>query len=400
MKKILLTIVTLFVGVQLSAQCETIFFSEYVEGNGNLKGLEIYNPTNDVVDLSNYWICRYSNGANVVKDTVRLVGMLSSGDVFVVSNGQLLLDNSQGFDSPAGDPAFQAITDQLDTLYSAVCYFNGNDVITLEVAGSTHSLPSEYIDIIGKIGDNPGSGQGEGWQSADGISTVDHTLIRKPNISAGTGFTSSNFDPSEEWIGIPRNTISNIGRHDSECQISSCVAPTLEFYTWCVDSLSFTVRMETIIPAGGDFTFTITDNQGSEAVTWNPDEPVQDFGYYPVSDGVAVVYVTNDQTGGCFASSVTLDRDFADCSFLGIEEVINSKLISVQPNPASSFVNVQSADRIATIELFDLSGRLVNTISVNELQATINVQDYETGIYLMVIQHEDGRAFSDRLIIR
>ncbi|HIF15277.1 MAG TPA: lamin tail domain-containing protein [Bacteroidetes bacterium] len=42
------------------AQCTDLFFSEYVEGTHNNKALEIFNPTNDSIDLSNYRIIRYS----------------------------------------------------------------------------------------------------------------------------------------------------------------------------------------------------------------------------------------------------------------------------------------------------------------------------------------------------
>ena len=35
-----------------------LFFSEYVEGWANNKALEIYNPTPNTIDLSNYSISR------------------------------------------------------------------------------------------------------------------------------------------------------------------------------------------------------------------------------------------------------------------------------------------------------------------------------------------------------
>ena len=39
-----------------------IYFSEYVEGFDNNKALEIYNPTANAIDLSEYSISRYANG--------------------------------------------------------------------------------------------------------------------------------------------------------------------------------------------------------------------------------------------------------------------------------------------------------------------------------------------------
>ena len=42
-------------------QAENLFFSEYGEGSGNNKYFEIYNPTSDTVDLTNYAFARVSN---------------------------------------------------------------------------------------------------------------------------------------------------------------------------------------------------------------------------------------------------------------------------------------------------------------------------------------------------
>ena len=43
--------------------CNDLFISEYVEGWSNNKALEIYNPTDEAIDLSAYMVIRYSNGS-------------------------------------------------------------------------------------------------------------------------------------------------------------------------------------------------------------------------------------------------------------------------------------------------------------------------------------------------
>ena len=48
MKKSLLFIAMFFVAVFVTAQTD-LFFSEYVEGSGNNKAVEIYNPTNQEI---------------------------------------------------------------------------------------------------------------------------------------------------------------------------------------------------------------------------------------------------------------------------------------------------------------------------------------------------------------
>lgn len=52
-------------GIQVNAQetCPEPFFSEYIEGSSNNKAIEIYNPGNVVIDLSNYELRLFANGA-------------------------------------------------------------------------------------------------------------------------------------------------------------------------------------------------------------------------------------------------------------------------------------------------------------------------------------------------
>ena len=59
----------------IQAQCTDLFFSEYIEGWSNNKALEIYNPTNQEVDLSAYSISRYSNGGTS-PSTTQLSGII------------------------------------------------------------------------------------------------------------------------------------------------------------------------------------------------------------------------------------------------------------------------------------------------------------------------------------
>ena len=52
MKKILLSALCFCSGIAAFGQCNELFISEYVEGYGNNRALEIYNPTANPVDLS------------------------------------------------------------------------------------------------------------------------------------------------------------------------------------------------------------------------------------------------------------------------------------------------------------------------------------------------------------
>ena len=159
------------------AQCTDLFFSEYVEGTHNNKVLEIFNPTNDSIDLSNYRIIRYSNGATNSNEDINYVqplsGFIYSKETFIAA-----LDRREPAGTGVDTILFQELLDQIalsnDDFYSpdyrnntpgASCLsFNGDDAITLEKTsnGSTYEL----VDIFGLIGERPQTstgGTGAGW---------------------------------------------------------------------------------------------------------------------------------------------------------------------------------------------------------------------------------------------
>jgi subtilisin-like proprotein convertase family protein len=165
-----------------------VFFSEYVEGSSNNKALEIYNPTTQPVDLAagGYAIRIYANGASSPNAPLLLSGSLAPGAVRVIKHS-------------LADPVIQA--DQS----SGALTFNGNDAVVL-IKGQ-----GALVDRIGQIGFNPGTA----WQ-ANGVSTYDMTLRRKPSIHRGDTETFSVFDPSQQWLAFAKDDFSGLGSHQTD----------------------------------------------------------------------------------------------------------------------------------------------------------------------------------------
>jgi uncharacterized protein len=164
-----------------------VFFSEYVEGSGFNKAVEIFNGTGAAIDLgaAGYTLELYSNGAAAPSQTVSLTGTVADGDVFVVSRAD-------------ADAALVAQTDQLAP---AVANWNGDDAVALRMSGV-------LVDVIGQIGFDPGTEWGTG-----AASTADNTIRRRSDIDAGDTNGGDAFDPAAEWEGFPINTLDGIGAH-------------------------------------------------------------------------------------------------------------------------------------------------------------------------------------------
>lgn len=235
MKKTLL-LMTAFIGTFSMAQdCSELFISEYAEGWSNNKAIEIYNPTGADIDLSQYIIVRYSNGATTATpaNAVQLVGMIPAKGVHVGVLEKLDPNGTQQ-EAPIWD-SLQARADEFycpDYNISNAFYWNGNDAVVL-AKGSIGDIPNAIlIDYFGKIGEDPGVA----WTSdfpytgAGAEVTIDHSMIRKAIILKGeTNPTISYFDPLLEYDSIPAvvdiggQTYGNwftLGEHTCDCATS------------------------------------------------------------------------------------------------------------------------------------------------------------------------------------
>ena len=280
MKKTLLFLSFLFCATFLSAQCEDLFFSEYVEGYANNKSVEIYNPTPDAINLSGYSLVRFSNGSTAANDQkyIQLPDvMLDPYDVYIVTvdltdmsqwnsqfdkpvwNGTNVIDTL--FDAVTGDPLLDSLGNVImgpqyemgsaifdPTLYDEkydlqgktdifLCpdydtnntmYFNGNDAVAI-IKGTDTTDPTKLIDVIGVIGEDPESTIGEdAWVDANGYwLTKDRSLVRNPDVTGGRYelsdvlYQSGGTFTGEGWTSYPKNDFSHLESHDCVCSITS-----------------------------------------------------------------------------------------------------------------------------------------------------------------------------------
>jgi hypothetical protein len=164
-----------------------LFISEYLEGSGNNKALELYNGTGAPVDLGggSYFLDFYANGSNSVTASIALSGTIANGDVYVIAN-------------PLADGLVLAQADATN----AVINFNGNDTILLRHGAA-------FLDFFGQYAVDPGIA---GW-GTDPTNSVDNDLVRKSTVNAGDTNGADTFDPAAEWDGFAIDTFTNLGSH-------------------------------------------------------------------------------------------------------------------------------------------------------------------------------------------
>lgn len=184
---------------ELIVVAQTLFISEYVEGSGNNKAIELFNPLDSSVDLSEYEIAIAINAKNWNERKLKLTGMLKSHESYVICN-----------------TAMEDKT-KCDLLTDTSMTFNGNDAI-----GLRHN--NRYIDIIG-VPESDSSHDVAGVENA----TQNHTLVRKTSIVGGTSnwlFSAGKTAENSQWIVKEIDDLSDLGGYavcgDGESQQQSC----------------------------------------------------------------------------------------------------------------------------------------------------------------------------------
>lgn len=155
-----------------------LFISEYLEGGSFNKYIEIYNPTNQDIDLSSYKLAMHSysgsadNGNDAGIKEIALTGTLAAKMVIVYKHSKATIYTG----------AAEVISDE-------VINFNGNDPVILYKGDN-------IIDYFGV--DNTPFG-------------VDKTFRRKSTITA----PSATYNPAQ-WDEYPKETIDGLGSHTME----------------------------------------------------------------------------------------------------------------------------------------------------------------------------------------
>ncbi len=261
------------VGGEQPLYATDLFISEYIEGSSNNKAIEIYNGTGSPVDLSNYRLELYTNGATSPSNTEVLAGTLAHGDVYIVANSSA-----------------NAEILALANITSTVTYFNGDDAIALVKIDS-----EEKIDVFGVIGEDPGTH----WTVGSG-STLDYTLVRKLTVSSPT--TPWN---TAEWDVYPKDTITYLGNH---IRVSG-VSHEIEYNDGGVKTIEFVKdgNLITYEPTKVGYTFDGWYLDSGLLTPFNTANPVnQSLKLYAKWTAIPTYTVTFNSNGGSAVESQTV----------------------------------------------------------------------------------------------
>jgi len=321
--------------------CTKIFISEYVEGWSNNKALEIYNPTNQTINLSEYFVARYSNGSAsaTVANAAQLTGTIAPYDVYVA-----VLDKQDPAGTGQEAPIWDSLQVRADGFYSPVYntsnsfYWNGDDAVmlakgTLSAVATdnvTSAVGFQIIDIFGKIGEDPGTAWTNTAPYNTGVGvgvTIDHSLIRKSTVLKGVTAQVASFNALGEYDSIP-------------------------------------------------------------AVTYRV-------------DGNGDTIVSGNGTPILFGNWFSLGEHDCTCNTLGVDAKTQEEELVVYPNPSlDGVVYIKGASAIREVQVINALGQVINRYSnTSNAQVTLRL-NADRGVYILRMVDQSGAVTSKRVVIK
>ncbi len=147
-----------------------LIISEYVEGSGYEKAIELYNSGDSAINLANYQLVKFSNGSETKKSSLPLAGSLAAGSTYVIAHSR----------------ASDALKAKAQLINGSITNFNGDDPVALQnKAGDT-------LDLIGQFGKVKFG--------------KDKTLARKAGSTPSVEYDAS------QWDQLAKNAIEGLGK--------------------------------------------------------------------------------------------------------------------------------------------------------------------------------------------
>jgi hypothetical protein len=418
MKKLLFA-TFLFAGIFARAQgpgaCTDIFISEYLEGSSLNKAIELYNPTANTLDLSNYTLKIYFNGATTSTDFVPL-GMLAPGQTFNIVN--------------YGASAYLLSLADTTQAVASVMSFNGDDALRL-YHGAT------LIDVIGVVGVDPGTN----WPVFTG-GTSEYTLVRSPTHYHGDTVWTGSADTT--YIVYPQDDSTHFGFHtciptldpmittaDSVlCNLSfgmflnamdttgvwsgtyvtnsgagvgffssSAIAPAHYVATYGGNSclVPASVNVYVPVPPMASFTSTVVASNAFQFSSTSTNANSYLWTFDTAGTSTAPVITFTFSVNGPYYVCLEVTSD-SGCSALycqtivanGLNETQHQPVYKIYPNPAADYFTVNNVAP-GLLVLRNCFGQVVLTKQLSDTNANIPVAHLPAGVYNLSLGENTGR---------
>lgn len=198
----------------------------------------------------------------------------------------------------------------------------------------------------------------------------------------GDGNTSTQQNPTHTYVDNGTYTVTLIVTDD--CGVDT-VTTTVTVNNGCVDPIAGFSQ------SGTEPTFTFTNSSTSGTNTtysWDMGDgatyTTMDANHtYTANNTYTVTLIVTDD---CGADTTT---QTVTVSTIGLLDLKGDVFVAY-PNPANDVLNIQSTQNIITVEMMDMTGRVVVSKNYNAQQVEVKTSQLAEGQYTLRAVHEDG----------
>lgn len=109
--------------------------------------------------------------------------------------------------------------------------------------------------------------------------------------------------------------------------------------------------------------------------------------------GAITIHFVSDPIGAIYGWEAVVTCD----EILGIEDLSASNGLVVYPNPATNVLNVESKSEIQSIQLYDISGKMILNNATKSLKEQIVIEHLPKGTYVLVVQ-VNGEMITKKIV--
>ena len=105
----------------------------------------------------------------------------------------------------------------------------------------------------------------------------------------------------------------------------------------------------------------------------------------------------NNLLGG-FTQDTTLNLQFGSCDTPGTGITQLDNKLSIFPNPSNGIINIQSAYKLNSVNIYNMIGNLVMVRNISSNQAILNIETLTNGVYFLELNSYDGSVINTKFI--
>lgn len=99
---------------------------------------------------------------------------------------------------------------------------------------------------------------------------------------------------------------------------------------------------------------------------------------------------------GTPANSLSIDNISYEPRTLSTLETAKKDALKIYPNPFSDNISISDVDKVKSVIVADVSGRIVKMI--DNVSSSVNLSELKTGLYILNVQYKDGTKSSHKII--